>query len=276
MSRGEDPPRLSVILITRDEEQVLPATLESVAWADEIVVVDSGSTDRTEEIVRRYTDRFIVREWEGWGPQKQRALEAATGEWVLSVDADEAVSPELAESIRRAIRSPGPFRGFEMELHLYDLGTWIGRRGWSRDWKLRLFRRDAARFSDPLLHEAVVVDGPVGRLEGPLLHHRVIEIAEQVEKMNRYTTLAARDKLERGRRSGTIKPFVMGLGWFIKSYLLRGGFLHGGRGLLRAGFQGIYNFLRYAKIWELGESRSRPEAGEHLREVPGKARREDG
>lgn len=246
-------PALSVIVITLDEEENLGRALESVRWADEIVVVDSESTDGTERVARRYTDRFVVRPWKGQGRQKQRALELARGEWVLSLDADEEVTPELRRSIEAAVRDPGGRAGFEVGVHSYYLGHWFGRRGWRReDWKLRLFRRDRGRFSDHVIHEHARVDGPVGRLDGPLLHYPYRDMHDHIARMNRYTTHIARERHRRGERRGVVSPFLRGGAEFLSNYLLRGGFLDGRSGLMGAGFAGMYTFLKHAKIWELG------------------------
>lgn len=254
-ARADAPPArpsLSVIMITRDEEAALPRALESVRWADEIVIVDSGSTDRTEEIARRYTDRFVFRAWEGYGRQKQHALELATGEWVFVLDADEEVTPGLRRAIEQAIAAPGGFAGFTVELHTAFLGAWFGSRGWRREYKKRLFRRDRARFRDAVIHETVDIDGPVGRLRGVLLHHHYRDLEHEVAKLNRYTSTMAAERLRRGARAGPVGALLRGTGYFLKSYLVRGGFLYGRAGLVEAVLNGMNGFLKHAKLWELG------------------------
>jgi glycosyltransferase involved in cell wall biosynthesis len=248
-------PRLSVILITLDEEARLGAALESVAWADEIVIVDSGSTDGTESIARRYGARFEVRDWPGYGAQKQRALELATGAWVLSLDADEAVTPALRRSIEAALADPAAAVGYTVERHSRYLGHWFGRSGWRRDRVLRLFRRERARFDGAPIHEHVVVEGPVGRLDGALLHYTYHDIAHHIAKMNGYTTALARRRYERGERSGAVRPLLKAAGNFLAAYIFKGGFLDGRAGLLSAGLGGVYSFLTYAKLWELSAAR---------------------
>jgi glycosyltransferase involved in cell wall biosynthesis len=259
---------LSVIMITLDEEEGVGRVLESVAWADEIVVVDSGSTDRTEEIVRRYTSHFHVEAFEGFGRQKQRALELATGEWVLAIDADEVVSPELRGSIERVLAEGGGAPGvvgYRVRMATWMHGAWLGTRGWYAEWKLRLFRREGARFVDHLVHEHVKLDGAVERLDGPLLHLHDRGLSHELVRIDRYSTLGARDLHARGRGGGwRDSPFLRGGIHFLQRYFLHNGFLYGRAGLMEAALRGILGFLKYAKLQEL----RRWERGEHLPDPP--------
>lgn len=248
---------ISATIITLDAGETLGRTLESLAWADEIVVVDAGSADATPEIARRHGARVLVREWPGFGAQKQRALEAARGEWVVSVDADEVVTGELAASIADAVADPEGRAGFRMARHTRFLGTWLGSRGWWREWKLRLFRADRARFEDAPVHEGVLVDGPVGRLGGPLLHRPWRGVEHRLEKSNRYTTLEAELLYREGRRPGRLGPFAAGARWFVKAYLGRGALLHGVPGLVHAGLEAATAVERHAKLVELWKGRER-------------------
>ena len=226
--------------------------LRSVSWADEIVVLDSGSTDATEEIARRHGARFHHRPWDGYGPQKQAALELATGEWVLSIDADEVVSPVLRASIERAIREPGARVGFRMKLVTCFAGTWFGTRGWRADRKLRLFRRGRGWFSQHQVHEGIHVDGHVGWVDGPLLHYSYRDIDHLVDKANGYSSTMAVRRSGEGRRSGATLAVLRGLARFWRDYLFGGDFLYGGAGLVRSTLAGYYAFLTYAKLWERG------------------------
>lgn len=244
-------PDLSAVLITKNAERTLERVLESLAWVDEIVLVDSGSHDATEEIARRHGARFLARDWPGYGPQKRRAAEASTGRWILSVDADEVVSPELAASIREALRDPGGNVAFRVHRCTEFLGAWLGSRGWWREWKLRLYRRDRGEFNDEQVHEGISVDGPVGSLDGPLYHYAWRNVTHRLEKENRYATLSAIRDYRRGRRSGALRPYLRAAGWFVKEYLFRCGFLHGRAGLLHAGLTGAYAFQRGVKLHEL-------------------------
>lgn len=246
-------PGLSVILITWNEEARLARTLDSVTWADEVVIVDRGSTDGTEAVARRYTDRFYVREWPGYGEQKQRALELATGDWVLSLDADEVVAPALREGIQGVLAAPGDVVAYDLQRWTWYLGHWFGSRGWHREWQCRLFRRDRARFRPVAIHEGVEVDGPTARLRaGPLLHYSYRDIGHHLEKMRLYTGLAATQRRNRGRRDNPLSAAGHGVAGFLREYIVQGGFLYGGAGLVAAWMGGTYAFLKHARAWEVG------------------------
>lgn len=247
----EDRPRLSVLIITLNEERLLDRVLDGVRWADEIVIVDSGSTDATEAIARRYTRHFHVREYVGEGEQRRRSLELSTGEWILYVDGDEVVSPELADSIRQAIADPRGRAGFRMRLHTRFLGRWFGTRGWRKEWKTRLFHRERGHFSPARVHSGSVVAGPVGTLEGALLHYPYRDVEHLAAKLNRYSTVMAVSAVERGRRGSAPGAVIRGGARFFRDYLLGGDFLYGGAGLVRSAMNGTYTFLKYAKQWEL-------------------------
>ncbi len=253
-----DEPTISAALITLNVEDTLERTLESVAWVDEIVVVDGGSRDATPRIARDHGARLLSRDWPGYGAQKQRALEAARGRWILSVDADEVVTAPLAESIRRAVADPRGRAGFRMERHTRFLGAWLGARGWWRERKLRLFRADRARFEDLPVHEGVILDGPVARLHGPLLHFPWPTIERRLEKDDRYTSLEAEQLFRAGRRPGALGPFGPAARWFVKAYLKRGAFLHGTAGLVHAGLEAATAAQRHAKLVELWRGSEEP------------------
>jgi glycosyltransferase involved in cell wall biosynthesis len=244
-------PTLSVILITRDEAHTVAACLESVRWADEIVVLDSGSRDETVAICRRYTPNVRETDWPGFGIQKNRALAEARGEWVLSVDADERVSPELAAEIRERIATSGA-AGFQVPFESYFLGRRIRHGDWAGERHLRLFRRTAGRFTDDPVHERLIVDGRVEALGHPIRHHSYDDLEEVLEKVNRYSTAGARLRRARGQRSSLTRAVLHG-GWtFFRGYLLRGGFLDGREGFLLAVSNATGAFYRYAKLMYLG------------------------
>jgi len=245
------PPTISAILITFNEEDRLRAALESVRWADEIVVVDSGSTDRTLEIAREYTGQVHYRAWEGYGKQKQRALDLASGAWVIELDADEVVSAELAESIRRAVRDPRGAAGFSVERQLRYLGARLGSRGWRRERKVRVFLRERAAFRQKVIHESIEVRGPVGRLEGALYHDSYRDLTHHVAKINEFTSIIATDRAARGKRSSVLRAALTGAGYFFKAYVTHGGFLYGRAGFVHAAVNGFNGFLKLAKLWEL-------------------------
>jgi len=244
---------VSVVIVTKDEEKNIEDALRSAADAQEIVIVDSFSTDRTVEICRRYTDRVFQHAWSGYARQKQLAVDHAQGPWVLILDADERITPELREEITRAIQDTG-YDGFSMPRRNYFLGKWIKHSGWWPDSTLRLFRKERGGLEDREVHEKVVVNGRVGQLNAPLEHYTYRTISEYVRKMEVYSSLAAKEIRKRGQPgifSLVAKPFFT----FFKMYVLRLGFLDGVHGLVLAVLYGYYTFLKYARAWEQHEKK---------------------
>lgn len=244
-------PRLSAILITRNEERDLPGCLESLrGLADEIVVVDSGSTDRTREIARRHTGKVFEHEFSGYGPQKQFALEQAAGDWVLNVDADERVSPELAAEIRRTLAAPeGLLNGFWIPFRLHFLGRPLRFGGCGGERHVRLFRREKARYGGKSVHEGIEVEPPLGSLKGLVHHVSYKDFAEYLEKCNRYTGLIAEEKRRRGRRFHAWHH--LRLPWeFAARYIFKLGFLDGNAGLVYAALSAYYAWLKHARLLE--------------------------
>lgn len=239
---------LSVIVITRNEETNLQRCLESVRFADQIVVVDSGSTDGTVDIARLFNAELYQIEWAGFGEAKQFALSRAKSEWVLSIDADEEVSVELAGEIKRIITQADSAAGYQMPRLTNFLGKWIYHCGWYPDRVVRLFRRTAGRFTPDIVHERVVVDGRVGRCKGHLLHYSYPSLEIYFEKFNRYTTEGAELEASRGKIAGpfdlTIRPGVA----FIKHYISKAGFLDGIEGLMISALSAVAVFVKYAKL----------------------------
>jgi glycosyltransferase involved in cell wall biosynthesis len=244
-------PSLSVVVVTLNEEERIRACLESVAWADEVIVVDAESHDKTAAIARELTDHVFVRPWPGFAAQKNFAIDQAHGEWILSLDADEVVSPALREEIAAELAAAGGHEGYSVPRRNVFWDRWVRHGGLYPDWQLRLFRRGRGRFVARAVHESVAVDGSVGRLRGHLEHRSYLDVADFLERTDRYTTLAAEEWLAGGR--GT-RPFadlvVRPLGRFFGMYVWRGGFLDGWRGFLLAVLYGYYVFMRSAKIWE--------------------------
>ena len=247
---------LSAVLITRNAAGVLDACLESVAFADEIVIVDSASTDATTEIARRRGARLVQREWLGFGRQKQFAVEQASHDWVLCLDADERVSPELAASIQAALAAPaGPV--FRMPRRNRFLGRWLGHGEGYPDWSPRLFNRLNARWSDDLVHEKVLYSVTPVTLRGDLMHDSGDDLASYLERQNRYTTLAARQAFDLGRSAGVFHLLASPVVRFFKFYILRLGFLDGVPGLLHISIGCMNSYLKYAKLVELRRAENR-------------------
>lgn len=246
---------LSVIIITKNEADRIAACLGSVAFADEVVVLDSGSTDATCAIAREYGARVeSSADWPGFGPQKNRALDLATGDWVLSIDADEQVTPELAQAIRRVLLAPDADAYRIARLSSF-CGRPIRHSGWWPDYVVRLFRRDAGRFTDATVHERVIVQGRTGTLQGHFLHDPYASLEIFIDKINRYSTEAARGAFERGRRTSLLGPFGHAAWTFVRHYVLRRGFLDGWQGLVLAGMAATGSFYRYVKLYQLGRGR---------------------
>ncbi len=240
-------PTLSVTIITHNEAHTITDCLESVSWADEIIVLDSGSTDATVELAREYTEQVFVTDWPGFGVQKNRALEKANSEWVLSLDADERVSPELAAEIPGALAT-AETAGYVLPFQSTYLGRPMRHGDWKGEKHLRLFRRSAGRFTDDQVHERLLVEGPIETLKGQVLHHSFADLDEVLDKVNRYSSEGARLRLARGQRSSIIKASLHA-GWtFFKGYILRAGFLDGREGFLLALSNTLGCFYRYAKL----------------------------
>lgn len=241
---------LSAVLITRNAAAVLAPCLESLAFADEIVVVDSGSSDGTAEIAKRFGARLVQKEWLGFGRQKQYAVDQARHDWVLCLDADETVSPQLAASIQAALAEPvSPV--YRMPRRNRFLGRWLSHGEGYPDWSPRLFNRMNARWSDDLVHEKVLYAVTPGTLQGDLMHDSSDDLTAYLDRQNRYTTLAARQAYELGRSAGFFHLLLSPVVRFFKFYVFRLGFLDGVPGLLHISIGCINSYLKYAKLIEL-------------------------
>ncbi len=256
------PLTLSVAIITKNEEANLPRTLASVRWADEIVVVDAGSTDRTPEIARESGTKFFTREWSGFGAQKNFAIRQCTSDWVLALDADEEVSPELTQEIRALLAGLPECLAYFLPRRNFFLGRWLRHGGYYPDPKLRLFRRGTAQFEERAVHETIRQTGPAGRLRGDLIHHAYPNLDGYIEHMNRYSTLGATQAIARGKTSRSIFAFlwnvlIVPVATFKYNYFLRLGFLDGREGLLQHLYHSAYVSWKYAKAWELDRKSQR-------------------
>jgi len=250
------PLTLSVAIITKNEEANLARTLASIRWAGEIVIVDSGSTDRTPEIAREFGAKFFVEDWKGFGAQKNSAIAKCSGDWVLSLDADEEVSTELAEEIRRMLQGQPKHQAWFLSRRNFFLGRWIRHGGYYPDPKLRLFRRGSAQFEERAVHETIRLTVPAGQLRGDLIHHAYPTLSTYIEHMDRYSSLGAELLIAKRRTSQNILSFLFNV-WlipqltFIWNYIFRLGFLDGREGLLLHLYHAIYTSWKYAKAWEL-------------------------
>jgi glycosyltransferase involved in cell wall biosynthesis len=222
-----------------------------------MVVVDAQSTDDTKKIASEFTDLVFDLKWEGFGPAKQFAKNQASGEWILSVDADEVVSDKLRDEIRRIISSPDPLDGYYLPRKSSFLGRWIKHGGWYPDWVLRLFRGDKGDFTHRLVHEGVKVVGSCGHLKNELLHHTDPDFDHYLRKLNQYTTLNALQLSKEGRGSNLGDILLRPPAAFIKMYLLKKGFLDGGEGLILSLSSAFHVFAKYVKLWHLNRSKTK-------------------
>lgn len=255
-------PRLSLIVITRNEEGSIGRCLRSASFADEIVVVDNGSTDKTVEIARSLGANVVAApDWPGFGPQKNRALDRATGDWVLSLDADEWIEPPLAEAIRATIARPDAADGYEMPRRSRFCGKVVKHSGWWPDYVLRLWRRGRGRFADVPVHERVIVEGRVDRLREPIEHEAIADLADAHDKARRYAVAAAAELAAQGKRSSRAKAVVRAAAAFLRTYLWRAGFLDGAAGWRVASYNFDYTHRKWRAVAEMSGAAGDEKAG---------------
>ncbi len=245
---------LSVTIVTLNEEKNIRDCLESIKWADEIIVVDSGSTDRTLEICREFTDMLYINPWPGMNEQKRLAAEKATNQWILNIDADERITDELKKEICDILKNPA-FDGYRFSRKNYFLGRWMKHGGWHPDYVLRLFRKDAACYKGIDPHDKVIIkNGRAGTIKAPLLHYTYTSLSQYFARQNSYLTEAA---IERFKNNKTVSPFSIPFRmiWkFIETYILKRGFMDGFHGLIAAMGAAFSTYQKYAKIWELSKT----------------------
>lgn len=249
MPSTQTAPTLSVILITRNESRNVRACLQSVAFADEWIVVDAASTDDTREIAEAFGARVVrTEDWPGFGLQKGRALALARGRWVLSIDADERVDAPLARAIQAAVRREDGPAGYRLDRLSSFCGQWMRHGDWYPDRVLRLFRRGQGRFTEDLVHERLEVEGSTGRLAGHLLHETMRDLDDALDKMNRYSSGRARDRVRAGRRGGLARGLLHGFWAFLRAYAWKRGFLDGRLGFVLALYIAEGTYYRYLKM----------------------------
>lgn len=249
-------PKLSVTVITKNEAANIGAALASVRFADEVVLVDSMSTDDTVTIARQYTDRVVMRDWPGYIDQKNYAASIARHDWILSLDADERVTPELAADIQRLLADDPREAAYRIPRVTFHLGRWIRTTDWYPDFQTRLYDRRRARWTGRYVHETVTVDGDLGRVRGELQHYAYRDIAEHLDTIDRYTTDAARQMHESGRRAGLLQIAGHPPLAFLRNYIARGGVRDGAVGFVISALNSYYVFLKFAKLWELDHRRT--------------------
>jgi glycosyltransferase involved in cell wall biosynthesis len=244
--------KISATVVCGNEEANIEGCLESLRWCDELVVVDSLSTDRTPEIARRYTDRLIQRPWAGYVAQKQFALEQATGDWVLHLDADERCTPELRDAIRTALAGPdaGRVDGFAVRRHVFYLGRWIDHGGWYPDWKLRLVRRGRARWTGTDPHDRLAVEGAVARLPADLEHYTYRDFAQHLRTVERFAEVVAEEWRKEGKRFSLLDAALHPPAKFLECYVWKRGFLDGWPGFVIAATSAFSVFAKQEKLRE--------------------------
>jgi glycosyltransferase involved in cell wall biosynthesis len=247
---------LSVTIICKNEEENIRECLESVKWADEIIVVDSFSTDKTVNIVKEYTDKIFIEEWKGFAGQREFALSKVTKDWILPLDADERCSEELKKEIADIIKNSGTFNGYRIPRKTFFLGKWIKHCGWYPGFQTRLFKRNKVKVTDRLVHEGYDVEGEMGFLKGDILHYSVSSITDYMRKVNHYSSLQAVEKSQK-KEIKFSDLFLRPLAAHIQNFFIRKGFLDGIHGLMVTNFDIITNMLTYMKAWELQNKNKR-------------------
>lgn len=250
--------QLSAFVITFNEEEQIGDCLESLSFCDEVVVIDSFSKDRTVQIAEQYGARVIQRAWPGYRDQKAFGLKSTKYEWVLNVDADERVSPELRDSILSVLEEDaaegqrtGRLEGYYINRVIFHLGRWWRRGGWYPEYRLRFFRREHASWGGTDPHEKAIVKGKTTRLSGELLHYTYKDLDDQFQRLQKYSKVAALEDFRKGKRAGLKQLVVSPVVRFIKFYFIKQGFKEGVAGLIVAAAEAFYTFMKYAKLWEL-------------------------
>jgi glycosyltransferase involved in cell wall biosynthesis len=252
---------LTIIVPTYNEEQDLPACLASAAWADDLFVVDSFSTDGTLEIARQFTDHVVQHEYVNSATQKNWAIPQVTTDWVMVLDADERITPELRDHIQGILRNGTEHDGFSIRRMTYFFGRLIKHCGWHKDYLVRLWRNGKGRYEDLEVHADVLEDGSVGRIDEYLLHNTYRSFDDLLEKFGRYTTWSANDLYKEGRTAGWVNLTLRPLWRFIRMYLVRHGFLDGKHGLILCTVAAYSVFFKYAKLWDMRRRDALEEAG---------------
>lgn len=245
---------VSTIIITKNVATHIERCLQSVQWTDEIIVIDSGSTDETLSICRKYTNHIHSADWPGFGVQKNRALDKATGEWILAIDADEYLSEPLIASIQQILANKPIHAAYAMHRLSKFCGQYLKHGDWKNDWVVRLFQKNQARFNDALVHERLIVNGSNGKLKGYMYHNSFSDFEEVLTKVNLYSTLSAQQQFDQHKKSSLGKAIIRGVWTFVRCYFLKKGFLDGKMGFMMAVSAAEGTYYRYLKLMSLTKS----------------------
>lgn len=249
--------KLSVAMITLNEERILEKTLQSVKEiADEIIIVDSGSTDQTENIAKKYGAKFFVEKWKGYGPQRNSAIDKCSNEWILNIDADEEISPALQKRIESIKKSGDTNKVYSINFTSVCFGKKIRYGGWSNTYRIRLFRKKSGRFNDNLVHEEFITNEKISYIKEDIYHHSYISLQEYFTKFNRYTTEGAIEYYKKGKKSNIFQIAFNPIFKFLRMYLFRLGFLDGKEGFLLACTSSMYTMVKYYKLSEIYRNNS--------------------
>lgn len=240
--------KISAVIITKNEERNIERCLKSLLWVDEIVVVDANSTDKTIEICKKYNCKIIQKEWEGYGKTKKIAVENTTNDWIISIDADEEVTSDLIEEIKRILEVP-KFNVYKIKINSFFLGKQIKYCGWNNEFKKRLFNKKYGNYNESPVHEAVEIKGERGVIYAPINHYTYPTIQLQIYKMNLYSELSAQSLFEQQKSTNPILAIIYGIFKFIKMYIFQLGFLDGFRGLILSINTAFGVYLKYIKLW---------------------------
>lgn len=243
--------KLSVVIITKNEEHNIRRCLESVKWADEIILIDSKSTDKTVEIAVEYGAKIFTIEWKGYGPAKQEGVNNASGEWILSIDADEEVTPELAVEIKKCLAADEGFDGYLINRHTNFMGKWINHCGWYPNYLLRLFRQGTGNFNDAVIHEKVEISGKTRELKSELLHYSYSNLEDYLERLNQYSTIGAEVALKSGKKAGNFDIVFRPIISFIDHFLTHQGFQDGIEGFIISAMSSMAVMAKYVKLRHL-------------------------
>jgi glycosyltransferase involved in cell wall biosynthesis len=248
-------PKISAAIITKNEQNNIERCLKSLLWVHEIVVADNGSTDATISICEKYPVRLVKTTWQGFGKTKQFAVDQTSNDWVLSIDADEEITPELRAEIEKKLSQEKDKAGYMIKWRSYYVTDWINYSGWDNQYKLKLFNKTKGGFNDDKIHETVILDGPTGKMKNPLMHYTFPDFKTYIHKTESYSDIGMEKLRQRGKKPSLVNAYLHGIFTFIKMYFLKMGFMDGRIGLILATNTAFATYYKYLKFWELYQAK---------------------